>query len=101
MAATGFTPEEFCLLVNPETGKQIKSYKIDSRRAVIQRQGVVRSRARIDLWSCILIMECDTDFLMPDQMLELLNLGGKIAGVGDFGPRSGGEFGRFTAEIVK
>src|SRR5260370_14267179 len=40
-----------CALVNPETGKPIKTYTIDVRRAVVQRAGVLRRRPSIDPWA--------------------------------------------------
>src|SRR5262245_42005811 len=37
-------------LFDPETNKPITTWEIDSRRVVVQRQGIVRSRARIAQW---------------------------------------------------
>jgi hypothetical protein len=91
--------DEFCRLYHPETSKPIHDYEIDIRRVVVQKNGILRARPKIPEWGCDLPLEIDDNFLSIDDVLELLNRAGKIAGVGDYRPQSKGIFGRFKAEI--
>jgi len=94
-----FVLEEFCPLVDPENGKPIKKYSIDIRRAVVQGNGVMRARPRIDRWATTMVFEYDPDFLSKENIFEAVELAGKIVGVMDYRPRppkgKGGPFGRF------
>jgi hypothetical protein len=94
-----FTVEPRVVLLDAETGEPAKTYRIDTRRAVVQGQGVLRSRACFPNWMARLPLEIDEDFITIQQVLELLNIAGKLAGVGDFRPQRRGSFGRFKAEI--
>lgn len=94
-----FTTEVSCTLLSIDTDKPIKKYEIHTCRAVVQRQGVLRSRPMFKDWGCKLPLEIDEDFITPEIVLELLNISGKIAGVGDFRPQRKGTFGRYKAEI--
>lgn len=88
-------------LLHPETNKPLNKWdKIDTRRAVVQGQGVLRSRAQLFVWSCVLICEVDEDFVTVPQIIELLNTAGKVSGVGDYRPQCKGMFGRFKAELL-
>jgi len=95
-----FLLHDRCDLVDPDTGEVIAEYEIDTRRAVIQGNGVLRSRPRVEKWATILNYEIDTDFLNSEVVLELQNMAGKIAGVGDYRPEKTGPFGRYTAEVA-
>lgn len=94
-----FTVEPRATLLDSKNGRPLKKYSIDTRRAVIQGQGVLRSRPCFQNWMVRLPLEIDEDFVTVDQVLELLNIAGKVAGVGDFRPQRRGSFGRFTAGI--
>jgi hypothetical protein len=98
IAGSVFPIEEYCPLVHPKTGKQVTKYTVHSCRAVVQRSGVIRSRPKFDDWACDLAVEVDTEMLPNVEIvLELLNLAGKIIGVGDWRPEKLGTFGRFVA----
>jgi len=99
VSAGMFTVEPHATLLDPQTLKPLTTYQIDTRRAVVQRQGVLRSRPMFTPWAVRLPVEIDTDFVTANHILELLNLSGKIAGVGDFRPQRKGTFGRFKAEL--
>jgi hypothetical protein len=74
----------------------ITDYAIDARRAVIQRQGIIRRRPRFDEWSCTFTIEYDP-LLIPEPKLiiDVMQDGGNRIGVGDFRPACYGPFGRF------
>jgi hypothetical protein len=95
------TAAEFCELFDPETEEPITAYVIDSRRAVVQGNGIIRSRPRVDRWACDLVMDIDEDFLSVEHTVALLNFAGRLAGVLDFRPQCRGEFGKFRAELRK
>jgi len=75
-------------------------YLVDTRRAVVQRQGIMRSRARIPQgWklSCeLLISEEDLPQKSNlDMLKEILTEAGRRIGIGDFRPQKTGPFGKF------
>jgi len=90
-----------CPLYHPKTRKPITDYKIDIRPVVIQRNRIMRARPCISEWACDLIFDIDTDFVTVDQVLELLNISGRVSGVCDFRPSCKGWFGKYKAEIKK
>jgi hypothetical protein len=99
--AAVFNIDEFSVLIDPQTGKPLKKYTIDSRRAVVQRQGIIRNRPRFEKWGCYLILQIDEDVVSPEIVVENLNNAGMICGVGDFRIEKRGPFGRFSAELIK
>lgn len=74
----------------------ITDYAIDARRAIIQRQGIIRRRPRYDEWSCTFTIEYDPA-LVPDPKLicDVMQDAGNRIGVGDYRPARNGPFGRF------
>ena len=90
-----------CPLYHPQTGKPIKDYEIDIRPVVVQKARIMRARPRIDEWACDLTFDIDTDFVTVEQVLELLNMSGRVAGIGDYRPNCKGWFGRYKAELKK
>lgn len=57
-----------------------------------------RYRGEFDEWEIDLTIRIIADTASPIEILELLQLGGEMVGVGDWRPQKRGEFGRF--EIV-
>lgn len=102
LAGSVFPVGETCTLWNPKTNKPIKKYdKIYTCRAVVQRQGVLRSRPQIDAWWCELELEIDMDFVPePEMIVGLYNIAGRIIGVGDFRPEKKGRFGRYRVTLL-
>ena len=47
-----FPTHERATLVNAKSGKPVKKYTINTMRAVVQQNGVLRSRPQIDDWAC-------------------------------------------------
>lgn len=82
----------------------IGKYDIDIRRAVVQRAGVMRARARIPkgwmLSFCIHVNEEDLPQKTSLEMLKaILAEAGRRIGIGDFRPQKTGPFGKFV--VVK
>ena len=78
LQATVFNVDELAILIDPKTEKPIKSYIVDTRRAIIQRQGIMRSRPRFNSWACFLYLQIDTDVITPEMVEENLNVAGQM-----------------------
>lgn len=101
IAGAIFTVADRAPLVHPTTGKPITDYAISTMRAVVQGSGVQRSRPEVREWACDLDLEVDSEFVPNVSLLvELLNIAGRIRGIGDFRPQKGGPYGRFRADLV-
>jgi hypothetical protein len=93
---------ELAVLCDPDTGKPLTKYEIDTRRAIIQRNGVMRSRPRFESWACEITLVIDGDSVVSPEMIEEhLNIAGQSIGVGDFRIERRGFFGAFKVELVK
>ena len=89
-----------------KTGKPMKSYVIDRRRAKIQGQGIIRSRPRFDDWRIDFDLEYDEQLLDAqhvDLLKPILADAGSRIGIGDYRPGAivgsrslPGWFGRFS-----
>ena len=69
---------------------------------VVQRNRILRTRARFDLpWGCTFDADCDDELVDETKLLKWLEIAGKRIGLGDWRPEKSGEFGRFeVAEIA-
>ncbi len=79
-------------------------YEIDTRRAVVQRQGIMRSRARLDKWTLAFTLNVDSEDMEATDfgaLQEILKEAGRRIGVGDFRPSKGGPFGKFVVKKFK
>lgn len=82
-------------------------YQIDSRRVVIQRQGIIRSRPLLYPWRLEFVVCWESQFLGRAEFVEiilpdLLSQTGHAVGIGDFRPKkSKGPFGRFNVVSIK
>jgi len=97
------TADEFVIMRHPETWEPLTSYAIDTRRAVVQGQGVIRARPRLDAWACEVGLLGDDEIGVRDMdkvLLQFLNEAGGTIGVGDFRLEKGGWFGLFRAELA-
>lgn len=104
VASSVFVPEdgEYVTLIDPDTGKPVKTHEIDSRPAVVQKARIIRSRAKILRWACILGLLVDEDMIPDPQAFlpEHITVAGTIAGVGDYRVQCMGWFGRYKAEKI-
>jgi hypothetical protein len=76
--------------------KPISDWKIDTRRVVIQRAAIMRSRPLIEQWTVSCSFQLDVDAVPPHIFAEIVGYAGARVGVCDFRPEKGGQFGRFT-----
>jgi len=77
-----------------------EDWEIDTRRVVVQRNGILRSRPKIDDWHCVLPLEYDEDTMEPMLIAAVLENAGKTPGVGDYRVGKKGPFGRFTVRLL-
>ncbi|KKN49330.1 hypothetical protein LCGC14_0644290 [marine sediment metagenome] len=103
LASTIFPTNDILPLSDPDTGKPITEYVIDSRRAVVQHQGIVRNRPLIARWACEVEFDsvgAGMGGVSPEAVEEFLTKAGLLVGVGDYRPQQGGPFGRYEVEQV-
>jgi hypothetical protein len=97
-SAAVFLSKEHCPLERAD-GKPITSadedWTIDRRRAVVQRQGVMRSRPRITAWECELELEYDEELIDENFIRAIVGQAGKYPGVMDYRVGKKGPFGRY------
>jgi hypothetical protein len=77
-----------------------ENWEIDTRRVVVQRNGILRSRPKIDNWGCVLELEYDEDTMEPTLIAAVLQNAGKFPGVGDYRVGKKGAFGRFSVQLL-
>jgi hypothetical protein len=106
IAGAVFPVEQEAIILNGD-GKPAKGYEIDKTPVVVNKARVLRCRPKFFPWSLLLPLELDTELVTAEQVLQALDLGGRIIGIGEYRPdpsngKSGvGTYGRFKAEIVK
>ena len=103
---TVFCPEDNVTILDPKTLKPLKAakYDIDMRRVVItgRRCGVLRARPLVKSWACKVALEVDADpYYNAGDLLQAIERGSRMVGVGDFRPENGGAFGRFTVKLLR
>lgn len=104
-SASVFLATEYCPLFRADNPKkpittQDEDWEIDTRRCVVQRQGILRSRPKIDNWCCELSLEYDPETNAPDLIRQVMEYAGKYPGVGDYRVGKKGPFGRFTVKLL-
>ena len=82
-------------------GKPLREYEVDVQRAVVQRQGILRGRARIDLpWHLI----CEFDFvpiITEEHLRQAIAQAGQTVGIGDYRVEKKGWYGRFELTSIE
>lgn len=77
-----------------------KKYEIDNRPVVIQRNRVLKSRARIDKWKADFTIIYDERIIGDPEIIKtVLEEAGQRIGIMDFRPQKGGPYGTF--KIIK
>ena len=66
---------------------------------VVQRNRVLRTRAKFDEWSCAFTLDCDDELVDREQLEAWLDIAGRRIGLGDWRPEKSGTYGRFEAEV--
>jgi len=77
-------------------GFTLADVEIDSRPCVVQRARIMRHRSKLEFWTLEFNLMIDDSILPLETVKELLDDAGKRAGLGDYRPPKGGQFGRYT-----
>src|SRR5262245_60645029 len=88
-SASVFLIDEACLLYRDDDPKKPitsadEDWTIDTRRVVVQRNGILRSRPKIENWRCELQFEYDSDTMEENLIAAVMQNAGKYPGVGDY-----------------
>lgn len=72
-------------------------WEVDSRPVVIPSTGgrIIAHRPRFDAWAVKFTLDVDGEIFSATVVRELVDIGGKRIGIGDFRPARRGPFGRF------
>ena len=68
---------------------------------VVQRQRILRTRAKFDDWGVIFVVEVDDELVDKQQLATWLDIGGRRLGLGDWRPEKSGHYGRFETKEIK
>ena len=68
---------------------------------VVQRNRLLRTRAKFDEWTCTFTVDGDVELVDKDQLEAWLDIGGRRIGLGDWRPEKSGNYGRFEVVSVK
>lgn len=90
-----YVEPDYIGLTDPETGKPLHDYEIDSRPVRIQAARIARCRPIIKAWRAEFdVVIVDEDSLPEEVLNAILVKAGQATGVGDYRPR----YGRFIVE---
>ena len=67
---------------------------------VVQRQRILRTRAKFDDWSCTFVVDTDPELVDGTQLEAWLDIAGRRIGLGDWRPQKSGQYGRFKVVQV-
>ena len=97
LAGSLFPYDEMTNLMDTQTGKPLEKYEVDTRRCVLQgKSAIMRSRPKINQWTADVHFEYDEEFVDEEIVREMLAIGGRSVGVGNYRPEKRGPFGRFS-----
>ena len=68
---------------------------------VVNRNRVLRTRAKFDKWALTFAVDCDEEQVDENQLRAWLEIGGSRIGLGDWRPSKSGFHGRFKTESVE
>ena len=96
MSGTLLILEEFFPVTN-EAGEARQEYEKDQRRVMVQRAGIIRTRAKVQDW----YLDCLFQYVpvVPVPVIaDILRSAGEMVGLGDYRPEKMGWFGRFELD---
>ena len=68
---------------------------------VVQRNRVLRTRAKFDDWGLVFVVEYDRALVDREQLETWLDIAGRRIGLGDWRPEKSGDYGRFEVVAIK
>lgn len=73
---------------------------VDMRSVVVQRARLMRCRPIFPEWFIIAEMVFDGSVIDRADIVRIAETAGALVGMGDYRPENGGDFGRFTVEVL-
>jgi hypothetical protein len=70
-------------------------WEVHIKRAVVQRQGIMRSRALIRLWTAVFEFEYDSELVDKNIIYAIVDAAGRFPGLLDYRVGKKGPFGRY------
>ena len=67
---------------------------------VVQRNRILRTRAKFDEWSVTFTIEVDDELVDQEQLWAWLDIAGRRIGLGDWRPEKSGHYGRFETVSI-
>lgn len=107
IAGSVFPAGDEVALLDPKTKKPLTPASVvEDRRSAVNNNckppaRIIAIRPRLNAWSCTLELEIDTTLINIEVVSEILQIAGKIIGVGAFRVEKKGTFGRFDAKLAK
>jgi len=93
--------EEFFPLLRDGQPIPGDDYTVDVRRAVIQRQGIMRARPRVELpWHLDAVFDYDKDLVDINVIKAVAERAGRTVGILDYRTERKGWFGRFEVKEI-
>jgi len=68
---------------------------------VVQRNRILRTRARFLTWSANIIIDADDDLVDEEHLANWFRIGGRRIGLGDWRPEKSGSHGRFKVDYLQ
>jgi len=101
--AAALLPADELFPILNEKGNMLSNYVIDTRRAVIQRAGIMRSRARIETpWVVVANYKfVSATGVTADLVRQMATEAGRSVGILDYRPQKTGWYGTFSVEDVR
>ena len=67
---------------------------------VVQRNRLLRTRAKFDEWAITFTVEADPELVDQQQLATWLDIAGRRLGIGDWRPQKSGRYGRFSLDSI-
>ena len=68
---------------------------------VVQRNRIMRTRAKFDKWQCTFEIDVDEALIDQQDLMDWLDIAGHRVGLGDWRPQKSGRFGMFEAWLAE
>lgn len=68
---------------------------------VVQRNRILRTRARFETWGVIFTVEVDPELVDQSQLATWLDIAGRRLGLCDWRPEKSGHYGRFSVAAIE
>ena len=83
------------------TAEQLAKTAQFTTGVVVQRNRILRTRAKFDEWGAIFTIEVDDELVDRTQLGTWLDIAGRRIGLGDWRPEKSGLYGRFETVEIK